>query len=66
MSEREETDSILSNIDIDEDIEIENKSFMEDDETASLNLEKEDICLECNITELPELPTLAFFDESII
>ena len=50
MSELEDTDSILSNIDIDEDIEIENKSFMEDDETASLNLEKEDICLECNIT----------------
>ena len=66
MSELQDTDSILSNIDIDEDIEIENESFMEDDETASLSLEKEDICVESNITELPELPTLAFFDENNI
>ena len=65
MSEFEDTDSILRNIDIDEDIEIEREFLTEDDEIASLSLE-EDICLERNITELPELPTLVFIDESNI
>ena len=66
MSEFEDTDSILRNIDIDEDTEIENEFLMEDDEIASLSLEEEDICVECNITELPELPTLVFVDENNI
>ena len=58
MSKFEDTDSILRNIDIDEDIEIENEFLTEDGEIASLSLEEEDICVECNITELPELPTV--------
>ena len=66
MSEFEGTDSILRSIDIDEDIEIENEFLMEDDEIDSLSLEEEDICVECNITELPELPTLVFVDENNI
>ena len=66
MSEFEDTDSILRSIDIDEDIEIENEFLMEDDEIDSLSLEEEDICVECNITELPELPTLVFVDENNI
>ena len=65
MSEFEDTDSILRNIDIDEDIETEHEFLTEDDEIAILSLE-EDICLERNITELPELPTLAFVDENNI
>ena len=66
MSESEDTDSILRNIDIDEDIEIENEVLMEDEEIACLSLEEEEICVECNIIELPELPTLVFVDENII
>ena len=66
MSEFEGTDSILRNIDIDEDTEIENEFLTVDDEIASLSLEEEDICVECNITELPELPTLIFVDENTI
>ena len=66
MSEFEDTDSILRNIDIDEDTEIENEFLTEDDEIASPSLEEEDICVECNITELPELPTLVFVDENNI
>ena len=66
MSEFEGTDSILRNIDIDEDNEIENEFLTVDDEIASLSLEEEDICVECNITELPELPTLIFVDENTI
>ena len=66
MSEFEDTDSILRSIDIDEDIEIENEFLMEDDEIDSLSLEEEDICVECNITKLPELPTLVFVDENNI
>ena len=65
MSEFEDTDSILRNIDVDEDNEIENEFLTVDDETASLSLE-EDICVECNITELPQLPTLGFVDENTI
>ena len=66
MSESEDTDSMLRNIDIDEDIEIENEVLMEDEEIACLSLEEEEICAECNIIELPELPTLVFVDENII
>ena len=66
MSEFEDTDSILRSIDIDEDIETENEFLTEDDEIDSLSLEEEDICVECNITELPELPTLVFVDENNI
>ena len=66
MSEFEGTDSILRNIDIDEDNEIENEFLTVDDEIASLSLEEEDICVECDITELPELPTLIFVDENTI
>ena len=66
MSEFEDTDSILRNIGIDEDIEIENEFLTEDDEIASPSLEEEDICVESNITELPELPTLVFVDENNI
>ena len=66
MSESEDTDSILRNIDIDEDIEIKNEVLMEDEEIACLSLEEEEICVECNIIELPELPTLVFVDENII
>ena len=66
MSEFEDTDSRLRNIDVDKDIEIENEFLKKDDEIASLSLEEEDISLECNITELPELPTLVFVDESNI
>ena len=66
MSESEDADSILRNIDIDEDIEIENEVLMEDEEIACLSLEEEEICVECNIIELPELPTLVFVDENII
>ena len=65
MSEFEDTDSILRNIDVDEDHEIENEFLTVDDETGSLSLE-EDICVECNITELPQLPTLGFVDENTI
>ena len=65
MSEFEDTDSILRNIDVDEDNEIENEFLTVDDETANLSLE-EDIYVECNITELPQLPTLGFVDENTI
>ena len=65
-SEFEDTDSILRNIDIDEDNEIENEFLTVDDEIASLSLEEEDVCVECNITEFPELPTLVFVDENTI
>ena len=37
MLEFEDTDSILRNIDIDEDIEIENEFLTEDDEIANLS-----------------------------
>ena len=66
MLEFEDTDSILRNIDIDEDIEIENEFLTEDGEIANLSLEEEDICVECNITKLPDLPTLVFVDENNI
>ena len=48
MSEFEDTDSILRNIDIDE------------------NWQEKDICLDCNITESVELPTLVFVVENNI
>ena len=48
MSEFEDTDSILGNIDIDE------------------NWQEKDICLDCNITESLELPTLVFVVENNI
>ena len=48
MSEFEDTDSILRNIDIDE------------------NWQEEDIYLDCNVTESPEMPTLVFVDENNI
>lgn len=48
MSEFEDTDSILRNIDIDE------------------NWQEKDICLDCNITESLELPTLVFVVENNI
>ena len=66
MSESKDIDSILRNIDIDQDIEIENEVLLEDEEIACLSLEEEEICVECNIIELPELPTLVFVDENII
>ena len=63
-SEFKDADSILRNTDIDEDTEIENELLAEDDKITSLNLEEEeDICVECNIIELPVLPTIAFVDE---
>ena len=66
MSEFEDTDSILRNIDIDEDVEIENDFLTEDEEIACLSLEEDDIYVERNITELAELPTLVFVDENNI
>ena len=66
MSEFEDTDSILRKIDIDEDIEIENEFLTNDGENACLSLEEEEICVECNITQLPELPILVFVDENNI
>ena len=66
MSEFEDTVSILRNIDIDEDIEIDNDFLIEDEEIAYLCLEEDDIYVERNITELAELPTLVFVDENNI
>ena len=66
MSEFEDTDSILRNIHKDEHIEIKNEFLTEDDKIASLSLEEEYICVECSITELPELPTLVFLDKNNI
>ena len=66
MSEFEDTDSILRNIDIDKDIEIGNDFLIEDEEITCLSLEEDDICVECNITELAELPTPMFVDENNI
>ena len=56
--------SILRNIDIHEDIETENDFLTADEEIACLSLEEDDIYVECNITELAELPTLVFVDEN--
>ena len=42
MSEFEDTDSILRNIDIDEDVEIENDFLTDDDEIPCLSLEEDD------------------------
>ena len=66
MSEFEDTDSILRNIDIDKDIEIGNDFLTEDEEITCLSLEEDDICVECNITELAELPTPMFVGENNI
>ena len=60
------TDSILRNIDTDEDIKTENNFLLEDEETACLSLGEDDIYVKCNITELAELPTLMFVDENNI
>ena len=54
MSEFEDTDSILRNIDIDEDIEIENEFLTEDDEIASLSLETLVLVDENNIQNVVE------------
>ena len=66
MSEFQDTDSILRKIDIDEDIETENEFLTNDGENACLSLVEEEICVECNITQLPELPILVFVDENNI
>ena len=66
MSEFQDTDSILRKIDIHEDIETENEFLTKDGENACLSLEEEEICVECNITQLPELPILVFVDENNI
>ena len=53
MSEFEDIDSLIRNIDL--DVEIENEFLTKDDRISYLSIEEEDIYVKCNITELSEL-----------
>ena len=55
MSEFEDIDSLIRNIDLDKDVEIENEFLTKDDRISYLSIEEEDIYVKCNITELSEL-----------
>ena len=58
MSEFEDIDSLIRNIDLDKDVETENEFLTEDDGISSLSIEEEDIYVKCNIAELSELFSL--------
>ena len=58
MSEFEDIDSLIRNIDLDKDVETENEFLTEDGGISSLSIEEEDIYVKCNIAELSELFSL--------